>query len=173
MKCDRFIGTGNTSSLDAIVSNSKLRHASKSPFAVHSHSTVEVSTANHAYNSNRISHGINTSIRSTNSLQGPERRQMRKYSAKISNLDEDHSMFFCDKEESKKTTYVTFENRSKFRIPVFAVVHQHQSTLPVIGELRSNQCVSTDLVENFKDGKRHGKKHRRASLSVSSKHSKV
>ena len=170
MKCDRFIGTRNTSSLDA---NCKFKHASSSPFAVHSHSTVEVSSAKHANISNYISHGINTSIRSTNSFQGLERRQIRQYSAKISNLDEDHSMFFCDKEESKKTTYVTFENRSKFRIPVFAVVHQHQSTLPVIGELRSNQCVSTDLVENFKDGKRHVKKHRRASLSISSRHSKV
>ena len=173
MKCDRFIGTGNTSSLDAIVSNSKFKSASKSPFAVHSHSTVEVSSAKHAHISNYISHGVNTSIRSTNSFQGLERRQIRQYSAKISNLDEDHSMFFCDKEESKKTTYVTFENRSKFRIPVFAVVHQHQSTLPVIGELRSNQCVSTNLVKNVKDGKRHVKKHRHASLSVSSRYSKV
>ena len=173
MKCDRFIGTGNTSSLDTIVSNSKFGYASKSPFAVHSHSTVEVSSAKHAHVSNYISHGVNPSIRSTNSFQGLERRQIRQYSAKISNLDEDHSMFFCDKEESKKATYVTFENRSKFRIPVFAVVDQHQSTLPVIGELRSNQCVSTNLVKNVKDGKRHVKKHRRASLSISSRHSKV
>ena len=167
MKCDRFIGTGKAISLDLVASDSKMKHGSNS------HSTVEVSIASHSYSSNHISHGINTSIRSTNSFQGLERRQIRQYSAKISNLDEDHSMFFCDKEESKKTTYVTFENRSKFRIPVFAVVHQHQSTLPVIGELRSNQCVSTDLVENFKDGKRHFKRRRHASLSVSSRHSKV
>ena len=176
MKCDRFIGTGTSSSLDLLASESKSKHASKSTFLGDSHSTVEVSTANHAYNSNHISHGINTSIRSSKSVRGLERRQFSQYSAKTSILDEDHYMHFYDIEESKKATYVTFENNSMFRIPVFTQVHQHKNTLPVIGEmgnLRSSPSVSKGPVENLKNGNRRIKRRKRSSLSVSSKYSKV
>ena len=102
MKCDRFIGTGNTSSLGRVVSDSKMKSASTLLFAADSQSTIEVSTGNHAYGSNLICHGINTSIRSTNYVRGLERRQFSRYSAKNSILNEDYSTFFCDNEESKK-----------------------------------------------------------------------
>ena len=170
MKCDRFIGTGTSSSLDLLASKSKFKHASKSTFLGDSQSTGEVSTANHT------SHGINTSIRSSKSVRGLERRQFSWYSAKTSILDEEHSMVFYDKEESKKATYVTFENHSMFRIPVFAHVHQHKNTLPVIGEagnFRSNPSLSKGQVENLKGGNRRIEKHSRSSLSVSSKYSQV
>ena len=170
MKCDRFIGTGKAISLDLVASDSKMKHGSNS------HSTVEVSIANHANGSNHVSHGINTSIRSSKSVRGLERRQFSQYSAKTSILDEDHYMLFYDIEESKKATYVTFENNSMFRIPVFAQVHQHKNTLPVIGEmgnLRSSPIVSKGPVENLKNGNRRIKKRKRSSFSVSSKYFKV
>ena len=176
MKCDRFVGTGKTNTLHLMALNSKTLHGSRSPYSGDSPPTVEASPPKIIGNSKDIEDGVYKLNGPTTSCLGKDMKQHSPSSTTSSKGNDDLPAIFCNKEVLKKSTVVTIENHTEFRIPVFPDVHQTQRTLTTVKNNRNyvyGRSISTPPMENRDDRPECIKKHAEVPSCDPSKYSTV
>ena len=141
MKCDRFVGTGRTNNIHMMALNSKTPHGSRSPYSGgESPPTVESSPPK----------VIANSLAQSASCLGIDVAQHTPSSTISLKRNDDHPVFFCNKEVFKRSTVVTIEKHTEFRTPVFADIHKTQRTLTAVKSNRNykfGRSISTPPIE--------------------------
>ena len=176
MKCDRFVGTGKTNTLHLVALNSKTLHGSRSPHSGDSPPMVEASPPKVIANAKDIGDGLYKLNGPTTSCLGKDIPQHGPSSTASPKRNDDHPVVFCNKEVLKKSTVVTIENHTEFRMPVFAHVHQTQRTLTTVKDKRNyiyGRSISTTPIETSDNRPEYVIKHAEVPSCAPSKYSTV
>ena len=176
MKCDRFVGTGKTNTIHLMALNSKTPHGSRSPYSGYSPPTVEASPPKIIADSKGIGDGMYKANESTASCLGIDISQHSPSSTTSLKRNDDHPVFFCNEEVLKRSTVVTIENHTEFRMPVFADVHQTQRTLTTVKDNKNyvyGRSISTPPMETSCGQHEYVMKHGEVTSCDPSKYSTV
>lgn len=138
MKCDRFVGTGNKSvetgpertihprTLRGTVSASGCSVPSKTSLFVHSVTTLPKGVKQRSRNT--IKNAINPNFEEHPSSNDDQTQKNPSPSLSKRNSNDDTLVLSCTKENAKKPMFVTFEDNTKFQIPIIAQVHHKNNT---------------------------------------------